>query len=268
MPELPEVEAVARRLGEWAAGRTIVSATFTRPQTTRPESPRALARRLAGLRIQSVARRAKHVLVHFDRGKTLRIHLGMTGNLWVDDPANRPRSVRAWLGLDDGREIVFDDSRLFGRMQLLDAPALADFERALGVEPLSDAFTPEFLTGCAAKSRKAAKVFLLDQRVVVGLGNIWAAESLFAARIHPAAAMNGLSARKLRALHAAIREVLSAAVESAYREYSAPRLTPESEGFGVSVYNRLGQPCLRCGRKIARIVQAGRSTYFCPQCQR
>lgn len=268
MPELPEVEAVARRLNERAAGRVIVAAHFTRPQTTRPLSPRALARKLSGSRIVSIGRRAKNILVHLSGSQTLRIHLGMTGNLWVDDPANRPSGMRAWFPLDDGREIVFDDSRLFGRMQLLDAAELSRLDRSLGVEPLSSDFTPQLLIERAARSRKPAKVFLLDQAAIAGLGNIWAAESLFAARVNPAAPMNRLSGRKLRALHAAIREVLSGAVESAYREYSAPRLTPESEGFGVSVYNRLGQPCFRCGRAIARVSQAGRSTYYCPRCQR
>lgn len=268
MPELPEVEAVARRLQERAAGRVIVAAHFTRAQTTQPLSPRALARKLSGRRILSAGRRAKNVLLHLDGSRTLRIHLGMTGNVWVDDPANRPSGMRAWFTLDDGREIVFDDSRLFGRMQLLDAAALSRLDRSLGVEPLSGDFTPELLIERASRSRKPAKLFLLDQAAIAGLGNIWAAESLFAARINPMAAMNQLSGRKLRALHAAIREVLSGAVESAYREYSAPRLTPESEGFGVSVYNRLGQPCFQCGRAIAKVSQAGRSTYYCPRCQR
>jgi formamidopyrimidine-DNA glycosylase len=268
VPELPEVEAVARRLREWAAGRTIVSAHFTRRQTTRPQSPARLARRLRGKRIADVARRAKNILIDFGGGDRLRIHLGMSGNLWVDDPGNRPDGVRAWLQLEDGREIVFDDPRLFGRMELLDAHAFDRFHASLGVEPLSDAFTPELLFQAAARSRRAAKVFLLDQSVVAGLGNIWAAESLFAARVHPSTPMNQLSRRKLHALYGAIREVLGAAVESAYREYSAPRLTLESEGFGVAVYNRCGQPCPRCGRAVERIRQGGRSTYFCPGCQR
>lgn len=268
MPELPEVDAVARRLHEWAAGRTIVSAHFARPQTTRPHSARSVARRLAGKPIDAVTRRAKNILVHLRESGVLRIHLGMTGNLWVDDPANRPEGMRAWLALDDGREIVFDDSRLFGRMQWLDPKALAAFDRSLGVEPLSDAFTPGALFEAAARSRKPAKVFLLDQRAIAGLGNIWAAESLFAARINPSAPMNRLSRRKLGALHAAIRDILGAALNSAYRDYSAPRLTLESEGFGVAVYSRFGQPCYRCGGRIAKVSQAGRTTYFCPRCQR
>jgi formamidopyrimidine-DNA glycosylase len=258
---------VARRLHEWAAGRVILSAHFARPQTTRPYLPRTVARPVAGRQIVRVTRRAKNILLHLDRD-VLRVHLGMTGNLWVDHPANRPEGMRAWLPLDDGREVVFDDSRLFGRMHLLDPPGLAALERALGVEPLSDAFTPEALIEAASRSRKPAKSFLLDQRAIVGLGNIWAAESLFAARVNPSVPMNRISPRKLRTLHSAIRQVLGAALESAYREYSAPRLTPESEGFGVSVYNRLGQPCFRCGASIQRIQQAGRSTYFCPRCQR
>jgi formamidopyrimidine-DNA glycosylase len=268
VPELPEVEAVCRRLHEWAAGRTIVAARFTRPQTTRPTSPRTFARRLAGRQIDRVHRRAKNVLLALTGDLTLRIHLRMTGNLWVDDPANRPSTARAWFTLDDGREIVFDDPRLLGRMEILDAGRASALDQELGLEPLSDAFTPAWLAERAQRSRKPAKVFLLDQSIVVGLGNIWAAEALFAARVAPAAPANSLKPRQIRHLHAAIQEILARAVKSAYEQYRAPGQTLESEGYGVAVYNREGLPCLRCRTAIARVAQAGRSTYFCPRCQR
>ncbi len=268
MPELPEVEAVCRRLQERAAGSVITEAFIARPQTTKPFPRSRVIRGVAGRRIESVGRRAKHALIRLSGGMTLRVHLGMTGNLWVDDPSNRPPNARAWFTLDDGREIVFDDPRLLGRIELLNAAGLAALNSRLGIEPLSTLFTSAYLQDAAAKSRKPAKIFLLDQKAVVGLGNIWAAESLFAARVNPTIPMHSLGRRKLAGLHSAIVDVLSRALESAYQEYSAPRMTPESEGFGVAVYNRLGEPCLRCGSKIARIWQGGRSTYLCPRCQR
>ncbi len=268
MPELPEVDAVARRLGEWAAGRTILEAHFSRPQTTRPLASAKVARQLKGRTVLGTARRAKNVLVQLSGGLTLRVHLGMTGNLYVGDPALRSAATRAWFPLDDGREMIFDDSRLFGRMQVLTAEELAEFSQQYGVEPLSDEFTPAWLSERMARSRKPAKVFLLDQAHVVGLGNIWAAEALFAARVHPFTPVNLLTTRQVRALHGAIREILGGAVDEAYRHYSTPGTTAESEGFGVAVYNREGRPCPRCRRAVERVAQAGRSSYFCPRCQK
>ena len=268
MPELPEVDAVARRLGEWATGRTLVEAHFLRPQTTRPLAASKVARQLKGRMIRGTGRRAKNVLVQLEGGLTLRVHLGMTGNLYVGGPELRSAATRAWFPLDDGRAMIFDDSRLFGRIQVLTAVELDEFSQQYGVEPLSDAFTAGWLAERMGRSRKPAKVFLLDQAHVVGLGNIWAAEALFAARVHPFTAVNTLKARQVTALHRAIREILSHAVAEAYRHYSTPGTTAESEGFGVAVYNREGQPCPRCRRAVERVAQAGRSSYFCPRCQK
>ena len=268
MPELPEVDAVARRLGEWAAGRTIVQAHFSRPQTTRPLASSKVARQLKGRTVLGTSRRAKNVLIQLSGELTLRVHLGMTGNLYVGDAALRSAATRAWFPLDDGREMIFDDSRLFGRMQVLTVPEVAAFSQQHGVEPLSDEFTPAWLSERMARSRKPAKVFLLDQAHVVGLGNIWAAEALFSARVHPLTPVNTLTTRQVRALHGAIREILGAAVDQAYRHYSTPGTTAESEGFGVAVYNREGLPCPRCRRTVERLAQAGRSSYFCPHCQK
>jgi formamidopyrimidine-DNA glycosylase len=268
MPELPEVDAVARRLHEWAAGRTMVAAHFTRPQTTRPLTARVVAKKLAGRRIERVTRRAKNVLIALDSGLTMRVHLGMTGNLYAGEVSLKSAATRAWFPLDDGRELIFDDSRLFGRIQALTPDEVAALDKEYGPEPLSEAFTPDWLMDAAKRSARPAKVFLLDQTNVVGLGNIWAAEALFGARVHPSKPMNRLGRRKIEALHASIRDVLGSAVNSAYREYSRPGATPESEGFGVAVYGREGLPCLRCGKRIRRVAQAGRSTYFCPGCQR
>ncbi len=267
MPELPEVAAVARRLQESAAGRTIVSAKFLFARTTRPQSGTSLARRLKNRKILKVTRRAKNILIHLPDDDLLRIHLGMTGELYTAD-AGSEVSARARFALDDGREIIFEDSRHLGRVNLIHPRDLPAFEKGYGVEPLSDKFTEEWLRERAAGSRKPAKLFLMDQAQIAGLGNIWAAESLFAARISPLRAMNSLKPAKLRELHAAIREVLQAAVDSAYLNYSNPGETERGSSFPVAVYGRAGEPCLRCQKKIKRVVQGGRSTYYCPSCQR
>lgn len=268
MPELPEVETVCRRLRPLIVGRTISAAHIDRPQTTRPVSTKSVAKKIAGQTIESIDRRAKNILIRLSNNTTLRIHFRMTGNLWVADPADRPAAARAWFSLDDGKEIVYVDQRLLGHMELLSPKQLAEFDTSLGIEPLSPAFTSAWLVDRAKRSRKPAKLFLMDQTIVVGLGNIWAAESLFVAKIHPSRPVDQLSPARIRALHAAIVEILSGAVKSAYREYSAPGQTSESGGFQVAVYNREGQSCLRCRRKVKRIAQGGRSTYFCPGCQR
>ena len=191
----------------------------------------------------------------------------MTGNLWVADPADRPATARAWFALDDGREIVFEDPRLLGRIALLTPSEFQRWEAAQGMEPLSQAFTAAWLAAQTAASRRQAKVFLLDQSIVCGLGNIWAAEALFAAGIHPFTPVNQLRPNEIVALHGAIRATLARAVESAYADYVAPGQTLESEGYGVAVYGREGQPCGRCQEPVVRRPQAGRSTYFCPRCQ-
>lgn len=267
MPELPEVDAVARRLGERTIGRTILQASFTRKQTTQPVSARTLAPKLRQRVIESVSRRAKNILIGLSGGDTLRVHLGMTGNLYAGDDSLRSKATRARFALDDGREILFDDSRLFGRIHLLNGEQLQAFDQGYGVEPLSPAFTKRWLTERAAKSRRPSKIFLMDQTEIVGLGNIWAAEALFESGIAPARPMDTLDSFEVGKLRSAIRRILSHAVREAYRYYDVPGATPESEGFGVAVYNRGGLPCLRCRGEIRRTVQGGRSTYFCPRCQ-
>lgn len=269
MPELPEVDAVARRLDERVRGETIVAARFLRPQTTRPVTGASVARRLKDRRIERVWRRAKNVLVSLSGGMTLRVHLRMTGNVHVLGAEERsPASTRAEFWLGDGRRIAFEDQRLLGRIELLDARDLRSLDDELGVEPLTDAFTPRLLSELLSKSRRPLKLFLLDQSRICGLGNIWAAEALFLARLDPRRQANSVTARSARALHQAIRDVLGAAVESAYRTYTAPGQTLESEGYGVHVYGREGERCTRCRHSVERIGQGGRSTYFCPRCQR
>ncbi len=268
MPELPEVETVCRRIAPLLEGRKIVAVQIDKPQVSKPIAPEIFANQLVGRKIDHVSRRAKNVLIHFADENVLRIHFNMTGNLVFSEPEDRHKYARAWFHLDEGPELVYIDPRILGHMWLYDPAQLKKFDQSLGIEPLSSEFTSSWLKNRVARINKPAKLFLTDQAYVVGLGNIWAAEALFEARIHPEVPINSLSSRKITALHAAIVAVLKAAVKSAYRGYTAPGETDESDGFNVAVYQREEKPCVRCGRSIQRITQDGRSTYFCAHCQR
>ena len=255
MPELPEVEAVCRKLRRDAVGATIAAA--------RPALP------LGGRRIAAIDRRGKNILIRLDEGLTIRVHLRMTGNLYViPDVRFRPAATRAWFELDGGRALVLDDMRALGVVELLGTREAERLMADLGVEPLSDGFTPEWLIGAARRSRSPAKLFLMDQKRIAGLGNIYSAEALFRARIHPAKPLNLLSRPRLKGLHAAIVAILDDAVQSACNAYSGPGQFEAGETFPLAVYGKEGQACPRCRRRIRRITQAGRSTYFCPGCQR
>jgi formamidopyrimidine-DNA glycosylase len=194
------------------------------------------------------------------------VHLKMTGNLLViPDYRLHTHTVRAVFELADGRGLVLDDGRLLGHVHLYTEAELASRLADIGVDPLSRAFTPELLIDAAVRSAKPAKVFLMDQKPVSGLGNIYAAEALFRARIHPAKRVNTLRRPKLIALHKGIQDTLRAALPEAIKSYRKP---DQHEGMTYFVYDREGQPCRVCGKAIQRFEQAGRSTYYCPRCQR
>lgn len=255
MPELPEVEAVCRKLRRDAVGAKIVRA-----------SP---ALRVRGRRISAVERRGKNILIRLDQALTIRVHLRMTGNLYViPDARLRPAAARAWFELGDGRALLLEDTRRLGVIECLRTREADRRMAELGVEPLSDEFTAEWLVGAARGARLPAKLLLMDQKRIAGLGNIYSAEVLFRAGIHPAKPLNRLSRRRLVGLHAAIVAILDDAVQSACNAYSGPGQFEAGETFPLAVYGREGQACPRCTRRIRRITQAGRSTYFCPGCQR
>ncbi len=263
MPELPEVEAVCRKLR-----RDLRGARIRRARLLRASDPR-LERRLRGRRIETVERRGKNVLIRLGRDSVLRVHLRMTGNLYaLPAAANLPGTARAWFELADGRALVFDDPRALGRIELLSEAELESLSASLGPEPLSAAFTAAYLRAAAARSRQAIKLFLLDQSKIAGLGNIYAAEALHRAGVHPARPANGLGRKRLERLHGAIVAVLELAVQSACNAYEGPGRYNSAETFPVAVYGREGLPCPECGRRVRRILQAGRSTYYCPGCQR
>jgi len=263
MPELPEVEAVFRKLRHDAVEARIREARLLRNRDRRMESA------VAGRTITCVERRGKNILLSLSGDLTIRVHLRMTGNLYViPDARQLVTTVRAWFRFDDGRALVLDDPRALGVVELLDETQLAELLTGLGPEPLSPNFDVETFVTSAAASRQPSKVFLMDQRRIAGLGNIYAAEALFRARIHPAKPMNQLSRRKLVALHKTIVEVLVDAVQSACIAYAGPGRFEARETFDLAVYGRRGESCTVCGRSIRRVLQAGRSTYYCPRCQR
>jgi formamidopyrimidine-DNA glycosylase len=240
-----------------------------RENIVRPQTAALVEEAVNGSTLLTVERRGKNILLHLAGGAALHVHLRMTGNLYVvPDVRFRPASTRAWFELEGGRGLLFDDPRALGRIRLYQPHEMQSILGDVGIEPLSDAFTFDYLRDAAARTHKPAKLFLMDQRHIAGLGNIYAAEALFRARIHPAKPMSKIRRPKLAALHSAIREILEEAVGSAEAAYSVPGRFQEAESFECSVYDREDEPCLVCSRKIRRISQGGRSTYFCGTCQR
>ncbi len=266
MPELPEVEAICRRIAPLVARRTIRAVHVVRALVVRPQRPARIARIAEGRKILDVRRRGKNILIDLSGGFAFRIHLRMTGELRVDRPV-RP-STRFWLELSGSHTLVFDDARALGRVHIYSSADLEKIMAGIGPEPLSKDFSLDSFIEAAHDSRQPAKLFLMDQRRIAGMGNIYAAEALFRAAINPRQPMNRIDPQRLMVLHAAIRETLRTAVKSARIAYNHPGKVTEAERFTRAVYGRAGEPCLRCGTEICRIEQGGRSTYYCPNCQR
>ena len=276
MPELPEVEHVVRALRRAVLGRQIVATEIHLPKLISPTSPSALNRKLKGSRISGLGRRGKFILIELDSGRVLVVHLRMTGKFVVLTPDDSlPPHAHAVFYLDDERRLVFRDQRQFGVMKLVANSRLSKTKGItdLAPEPFSDEFSVGYLKETLARSRRTLKTLLLDQTRVLGLGNIYAAEALFRAGINPFKTASELSARRVVRLHQSIRDVLRAAVSG----NSTSRINLENpngfsygEAFGKvwQVYEREGQACFKCGTRIRRLTHGGRSTYWCPKCQR
>jgi formamidopyrimidine-DNA glycosylase len=275
MPELPEVEIAARNLRRWTSGRRIVKVD-TDPRARRilrPATPAAFARAIEGARVEEVRRLGKHLMVRLEKdGAPLGLlsHLGMTGKWLRREAADPPtRFSRARLALDDGAVLHYDDLRLFGRLRV--APG-ARFEEVaevagLGPDPLDAGVDVDRLAAALVRSKLPVKVRVMDQRLLPGVGNIYASEALFRARIDPRRKGPSLSRAEVRRLAAAIPE----AMREGIARQESPEITYVEEGGEnpFLVYAREGERCPRCRRaKIARVVQAQRSTFFCPRCQR
>jgi formamidopyrimidine-DNA glycosylase len=258
MPELPEVENAVRRLRAAAIGKTIACVELRHPALARRVSPSRL-RSLRQTRVTGVERRGKHQLFMLEDGRVLRAHFRMTGDWHIDHVADElPRFARAAITFTDGTRVVLDDPRALSTVDLHPANAPPDLK--LGREPDDSTLTVASLRALLSTKRGPIKPVLLDQRVIAGLGNIYAAESLWYGRISPTSRASSLSEKQVSSLLSAIRRVIKRALKDDGARYnSASRF---------AVYDREGKPCRRDGTPIERIVQAGRSTYFCPSCQK
>ena len=296
MPELPEVETVARDLARRVTGATIEHATVLWDRTVRhPQPPERFVEEVSGVTIRRVSRRAKTVLLHLEDGRVMTVALRMTGALIVvpegtpDDPY-----ARVVFALADGRELRYRDVRKFGRIGLWPGGGLRSVGAGRGArsrkvaegarryrigevfsghgpEPLQRSFTVERFAQRLRRRSSRLKTLILDQSFIAGVGNIYADEALWRARLHPLRTADSLSVEEVRRLYRAVRAALREAVVNrgtTFSDYVGVDGEPGANAEQLRVYQRTGEPCLRCGRPIARIVVGQRSTHFCPRCQR
>ncbi len=276
MPELPEVEMVARHLRALAVGRTITRAQLLWPRSAPEQTARQFAAGLKGARVEAVDRRGKYILVHLHNGRTLLVHLRMTGRFfYLAGRAELPAHTRAIFHLDNAKQLLFHDVRKFGKLHLVPTKRLHESAQLapLAPEPFSAEFSLEYLFDTLRASAQQIKLALLDQTKVLGLGNIYAAEALHRAGVNPKLPAQKLSKSRAALLHQEIVKVLNEAIANESTLNTDPEALDASYTGGTyeamtRVYERAGLPCLTCGAPIRRIVQGQRSTYFCPQCQR
>jgi formamidopyrimidine-DNA glycosylase len=273
MPELPEVETIVRDLRPRLTGRRILKASLSHTDVLRGITGRRLTTRLKGARVRDVARRAKHAVIATDAGRLI-VQPGMTGSLIVyDRPLDADESRYAVLRapLDDGGELVYRDVRRLGTILLLDEAAWQEYDAALGPEPLDPGFKPAEFARSLGRSRQAIKKVLMDQRYVVGVGNIYANEALFAAGIDPSRTASSVSVEEYHRLYTEVRRILRAAIRSkgtTFRDYRTG--TGERGGFqfALHVYGREGEPCVRCGTRLTGTHDIdGRISVLCHRCQ-
>src|SRR4051795_2914511 len=291
MPELPEVETIRLALVPHVVGRTFEHVEISDARLVRPFEPVAVAAELEGERVAALERRGKYLIVRFESGRVLLIHLRMTGSLRhaADGGLGEDPHRRAVVKLDDGSDVAYRDVRRFGTWHLLEPDEIADYlGRRLGGEPLrrpvtagrggggggeplERTFTAKRLGERLAGRRAPIKAALLDQRTVAGLGNIYVDEALWRAQIHPLREARTLRKRELEALHSAVLAALEAGIErqgATLRDYRRPDGREGSMQHEFNVYGREGEPCERCGTPIDKIRVAGRGTWYCPSCQR
>jgi len=276
MPELPEVELVTRFLNKLVGGRKIESATLLRQRLAPDSTPKQFAKALSGATINAVHRRGKHILFDLDNDRTLVTHLRMSGRfMLLSEETELPKFTHAIFDLESGERLVFQDQRHFGFMRVTRTRDLNELPeiKKLAPEPFSDEFSVEYLHASLKRGNRSLKEFLLDQSRVCGLGNIYAAEALFLAGIHPSNRSHSLSRPRTLLLYQNIRQILHEAVDAGSTLIIDPADSDSSYYGGEyerywRVYDREGQPCPRCKTPIRRLKQGGRSTFFCPTCQR
>jgi formamidopyrimidine-DNA glycosylase len=274
VPELPEVETVARDLRAAVVGRRVTSVALGHPKVLRFPVPEVFAAVLPGRRVEAVTRRGKFIFCALDGGEDLVFHLGMTGHVLVCEANTEPaRHTHLRALLDDGRELRYDDARRFGRILLGPRSTLEESRAlpALGVEPLSDDFTAQRFDAVLRSTTRTVKAALLDQRGVAGLGNIYIDEACHLAGIRPQHRCHTLTRTQRAALHAAIPVVLVSAISNRGSSIDDYRDVWNAKGGNqerLQVYGRGGRPCLRCGTSLKHATVAGRTTVWCPSCQR
>ncbi len=266
MPELPEVETIKRELEKVVLGKKITAVTVHNPKVIREPSPDKFKKGLSGVTIKNILRRAKLLILELSNGKALAIHLKMTGQLVYPGSG---QAARVSFHLSGGESLDFNDQRLFAELRLIDDWRALKFIKALGPEPF-DITEDKFKEMLASKKTKI-KPLIMDQAFISGVGNLYAAEALFRARIHPGRPANSLSDKERSLLFKEIKETLKEAIEhkgSSVDQYV--QLTGQPGGYVKyhKVYDRQGKPCLSCKTPIKRIDLGGRGTYFCPKCQR
>jgi formamidopyrimidine-DNA glycosylase len=274
MPELPEVETVRLRLEPALVGRTFDSVEILDSRLTRPLAPAEVAAEIQGERVVAVERRGKYLIVRFETGLVLLIHLRMTGSLIHsrNGASKDNRHTRAVVILDDGSDVTYRDVRRFGTWHVLRADELdAYLGTRLGAEPLARAFSTKKLAEGLEGRKAPIKSALLDQRTLAGMGNIYADEALWRAGIHPRRPAGELGESELRALHRGIRRTLETGIArqgATLRDYRTPEGRSGRMQLEFKVYGRAGEPCPRCRAPIEKTRLGGRGTWFCPVCQR
>jgi formamidopyrimidine-DNA glycosylase len=272
MPELPEVETIRRQLAPRVEGRALARVEVRDPRWCRPLHPHELQAALAGRRLERLGRRGKYLVWSLQGDVHLLMHLRMTGTLLLDPDPAADAAARVRIALDDGRRLAFVDPRRFGTGELaLGTPALEAFLAArLGLEPFHPGFTGPHLRALARGSRAPVKAFLLDQRRVAGVGNIYADEALFRAGVHPLREAGRLTGRQWATLRDTVREALAAGLEGGGASIDDFRHVDGARGAfqdDFLVHRREGEPCPRCGGTVRKLVAAGRGTYVCERCQ-
>ncbi len=270
MPELPEVETIRRGLAQHVEGRVLERVEILDPRWCEPEAASATEAALTGRRIDRLSRRGKYLVWELEGERALTMHLRMTGTVLVDPP-EAPAHTRVRIALDDGTLISFVDPRRFGTGHVLDgSDRVAYFAARLGLEPFDEGFSPEHLRRLARACRAPVKAFLLDQKRIAGVGNIYADEALFRARIHPLRQSNKLTRTQTDALHGAVVAALEAGIAAGGATIDDFRHSDGSSGSFQDeflVHRREGLPCPVCGASVRKLVAAGRGTYVCESCQ-
>jgi formamidopyrimidine-DNA glycosylase len=271
VPELPEVETIRRQLAPHLEGRRLLEVEIRDPRWTRPVPPRAVENELRGRLVERIGRAGKYLVWELSGERYLLVHLRMTGALLFDPPAE-PTHTRVRFELDAGHRLVYVDARRFGTGHIVHGATARDayFAERLGIEPLTSEFTTEHLRAIARGRSAPIKSFILDQRAIAGVGNIYADEALFRARIHPLRPAGALKRPQLEALRGAIEQALLAGIEAKGATIDDFRHVDGARGSFQDrflVHRREGEPCPRCATPIRKLVVGGRGTYVCEHCQ-